>query len=351
MSFIASAEIIRACWNGIYQSARDVWRSLQELNRTRGWLSLDPARRCAACQEALLFTSPKLTDPEIDRAELIGDMGRRLDGTCEWIKKNDLYNSWLHGDRKLLWICGGPGKGKTTLSTFLTQELEKDMQTIYYFCSVKYERRNNATSILRALLWQLVTKQPELPEHLLQYFEDFEETETLEKTRTVLSSRETLWTMLMKLVRDAKLNETSCLLDGLDACDKDSKEWLTTKLFNIRLKGGWHALRFLIVSRDICEVRTTIQPSLDSDYNEQTGTDIHWFVATKVQEVSRRFESSEKQFQEHIKETLLKRAEGNMGRAGNERAYQERYLERSDRYSSLFAKRSFRGLQSYATAD
>lgn len=113
-----------------------------------------------------------------------------MDGTYEWIKKNGLYNSWLRGETQLLWICGGPGKGKTILSIFLTQELERDKQTIYYFCRAGDERHNNATSVLRALLWHLTTKQPELTGYLLEFFD------TLEKEQTTLSSREIFGTYL-----------------------------------------------------------------------------------------------------------------------------------------------------------
>lgn len=41
-----------------------------------------------ACLRALF-----LTDPKNDREKLVHTKGSRVDGTCEWIKTNALYNS------------------------------------------------------------------------------------------------------------------------------------------------------------------------------------------------------------------------------------------------------------------
>jgi hypothetical protein len=57
-----------------------------------------------------------LTNPTIDRAQLIQAKGQRVTGTCEWIQKDDTYTRWLRDDMQpLLWIRGSPGMGKTVL--------------------------------------------------------------------------------------------------------------------------------------------------------------------------------------------------------------------------------------------
>ena len=54
-----------------------------------------------------------------------------------------------------LWIHRGPGKGKTMLSLFLTEEVEQLAQdkegtrVLFYFRSHDDEQRNSATGILR----------------------------------------------------------------------------------------------------------------------------------------------------------------------------------------------------------
>jgi hypothetical protein len=76
------------------------------------------------CLNALWQTSPRLTDPREDRKSLIDTKGERVSGTCKWIKSNATYLSWLRSRSQLLWLSGGPGKGKTMLSIFLAEELE-----------------------------------------------------------------------------------------------------------------------------------------------------------------------------------------------------------------------------------
>ncbi|KAK7414922.1 hypothetical protein QQX98_006247 [Neonectria punicea] len=38
------------------------------------------------------------SDPEADRAALISTKGERTKDTCEWIRDNENYKSWLNGD-------------------------------------------------------------------------------------------------------------------------------------------------------------------------------------------------------------------------------------------------------------
>ena len=63
-----------------------------------------------------------------DREKLIDTKGLRADGTCEWIIDHPLYYSWLQSHSQLLWISGGPGKGKTMLSIFLAEHLKATLQ-------------------------------------------------------------------------------------------------------------------------------------------------------------------------------------------------------------------------------
>jgi hypothetical protein len=65
----------------------------------------------SACRKALF-----VTDPAADRQSLIDKKGLRVTGTCQWMQDNEIYKTWLYGDPGLLWVFGGPGKGKTMLS-------------------------------------------------------------------------------------------------------------------------------------------------------------------------------------------------------------------------------------------
>jgi hypothetical protein len=157
-----------------------------------------------------------LTDPHVDREILKSAKGTGVPGTCEWITQDKSYQSWLRGDTNLLWISGGSSQGKTTLSIFLTEELEritqkmKDAELLFYFCSYQDETRNTAVDLLRGLVHQIVVKRPKLAKHVLPYVD------TPGKARETLSSLEALWVIFRRLVQDLDFGTMFCVLDGLD---------------------------------------------------------------------------------------------------------------------------------------
>jgi hypothetical protein len=97
-------------------SERRLVKSLDETGKSLTLPHLGEA--LAACREALF-----LTDPRIDRNNIIRAKGARTSGTCSWIKRNPRFQSWLRGDKNLVWIRGGPGKGKTMMSVYLTEAI------------------------------------------------------------------------------------------------------------------------------------------------------------------------------------------------------------------------------------
>ena len=260
----------------------------------------ESAREC----RAKLF----LTDPEIDRASLVSSKGRRVAGTCEWIQQNGTYQDWLRSEKQLLWISGGPGKGKTMLSIYLTQSLEAaERNVIYFFCSAEDEKRNSAGAVLRGLLWQVVGKQPDLTQHILEHFE------TSERTQTSLCSSETLWTMFVKVVSSPALANIFCLVDGLDECDDESRRWLIAKLIDScspeSVDGSKTPQKIVLVSRDIPGLSSCERIKLDPDHDDDVAGDIETFVSVRVEELSS-IVGFDESFQWFVKGELLARAEG-----------------------------------------
>jgi ankyrin repeat protein len=239
----------------------------------------------SACRNVLF-----LTDSYVDRESLKSTKGTRAAGTCEWITQNESYQSWLHSSSRLLWISGGPGKGKTMLSIFLTEELEattqdtEDAELAFYFCSHQDEKRNTAVAILRGLVYQIVTKRPRLAKHALSYFE------TPERVQQTLSSLETLWIIFKRLVEDPDLRTMFCVLDGLDECDDD-----TLRVLVPRIAGAFSstaslptakAFKLVIVSRDIPGLQGCTRVKLDPDNNDKVARDIERFISTRVEELA-----------------------------------------------------------------
>ncbi len=119
-----------------------------------------------------------LSNPQDDLAAVRSAKGDRVGGTCEWVLAQNQYTSWLVADSpQLLWLSGGPGTGKTMISSFLVEELAQlaerssHMILAYYFCDDKDERRRTAIAILRGLLLQLLRQRPILFTHIQSQFD------------------------------------------------------------------------------------------------------------------------------------------------------------------------------------
>ncbi len=269
-----------------------------------------------ACLQALFQTLR--VDPRDDRNNLIARKGSKTNGTCEWIRSNEIYKSWLQSRSQLLWLSGGPGKGKTMLSIFLTEELERitkdsqDAVLLEYFCDNKDDRRNTADGIIRGLLYQLLILRPNLFHHILPVFKIQKE------SLFTASSFESLWRIFESSVCDPLVGNIYCVVDGLDECDGTSLEVLLKRLkalFSIKSSDSSSCcLKIIAVSRAVPDFIPEILSSfpclrLDPDADCEVNQDIHRFVDVEVNNLS-----SYRQYPEwlclHVKRVFRERAQG-----------------------------------------
>jgi len=171
-----------------------------------------------------------ITRPEIDRNSLVALKGRRAIGTCDWVTKHSSYQEWLAGrGPTLLWISGGPGKGKTMISIYLSEVLQPIVDSkygvlLYYFISNRDRNRNTALTIMRGIVFQWLSFQPHLAQHIKTYFEGSE------TTKYTISSFVSLWRLFLIMLSQSGATQVLCVLDGLDECEKKSLRQLLDAL-------------------------------------------------------------------------------------------------------------------------
>lgn len=250
-------------------------------------------------------------DPSLDRARLVHVKGDRVPGTCEWVLMDEKLQSLVRGDCSTLWISGGPGLGKTMLSVFLTETLEKhfrnsaDVKVVYYFCNYLL-RGTRATDILRTLLWQILQEDIEAADSLFErYFS------SKEKTSSTLSSFVALWAILEAVLRERwKHQRIIFVLDGLDECDQESVTELSNKFASMPVgQEGNTALQVIIISRDIARLHSLPRIRLDPDHKDNISKDIKTFVTERVASLSF-LDGYNESFRTELEKTLGERAEG-----------------------------------------
>ncbi|KAF2451282.1 hypothetical protein P171DRAFT_375323, partial [Karstenula rhodostoma CBS 690.94] len=235
-----------------------------------------------------------VTDPEIVRSNLVEQKGERVPKTCEWILQNAAYQGWTEKDNGLLWISGEPGQGKTMISIFLTQELESREEKVsavtFFFCSHQDDDRKSAAAVLRTLLYQILTKRPNLVEHFWPYLKSAHNERNSGRKRhdMVLASEKTLWEMFLLCLKDQRLGSLLFLLDGVDECTDDIFVTKFTGLFaEASLIAPGNKFKMILVSRDNVHLHGQAQIKLDPDQKYLLATDIERFISARVAAVPR----------------------------------------------------------------
>ncbi|OQO14028.1 hypothetical protein B0A48_00903 [Cryoendolithus antarcticus] len=216
-----------------------------------------------------------VTDPAVDRDKL------------ERLKGAPIQDDAPH----LLHIRGGPGKGKTMLSIYLTGELDlmKRSILVYYFFMAGDPRRDNATAMMRTLIWQLVNTaaEPQLVNHLSECMV------STVRSKQVMSEPETMWKMFTALVGALQQREVYCIIDGLDECISDDQDWIARKLIGNGPDGGLTILRTLGLSRPTLDLRSARHIDLDGAASPEIASDVRLYISTATTAIADRLDLSE----------------------------------------------------------
>ncbi|RYP75606.1 hypothetical protein DL771_002306 [Monosporascus sp. 5C6A] len=162
-----------------------------------------------------------LTDPRDDKKRIEETKGGLLEDSYRWILENPDFQRWRDDEQsQLLWIKGDPGKGKTMLLCGIINELKKPIAETkllsYFFCQATDERINNATAVLRGLLYLLVTQQPSLVSHIRKKH-DHAGKALFEDVNAWVALSE----IFINILQDPSLNSTYLVVDALDECVTD----------------------------------------------------------------------------------------------------------------------------------
>ncbi|KAH6880343.1 quinon protein alcohol dehydrogenase-like superfamily [Thelonectria olida] len=171
------------------------------------------------------LTDLRLTDPRDDKSRIEDTKGGLLEASYRWIRDHETFRQWRSGEEgTLLWIKGDPGKGKTMLLCGIIDELKTEPGAClaYFFCQAADDRLNNATAVLRGLVWLLISQEPSLISHIQKKYDH---------SGRALFEDGNSWYAMSDIFKDILQSMplqkyTLLVVDGLDECRTRLQELL-----------------------------------------------------------------------------------------------------------------------------
>jgi len=233
----------------------------------------------------------RLTDPRDDKKRIEETKGGLLEDSYHWILENSDFQQWRNDQQsRLLWVKGDPGKGKTMLLCGIVNELEKSIAKTdllsYFFCQATDSRINNATAVLRGLVYLLVDRQPSLISHIRKKHDHAGKTLFEDANAWVALSE-----IFTNILQDPSLNRTYLIIDALDECIADLPKLLN---FIIQKSSTFPHVKWIISSRNWPDIEERLERAghkvrLCLELNaESVSTAVSIFIHHKVLQLAQR---------------------------------------------------------------
>ncbi|RYP43642.1 hypothetical protein DL768_009817 [Monosporascus sp. mg162] len=173
------------------------------------------------------------TDPRHDKKRIEQTKGGLLRESYRWILDHHDFLRWRDDpESRILWIKGDPGKGKTMLLCGIIDELNNQNahteQTAnithllsFFFCQATDDRLNNATGVLRGLIYLLADQQRPLLLHIQNKYNHAGKA-LFEDVNAWVALRE----ILMNILLDPDFPNAILIIDALDECETDLSQLL-----------------------------------------------------------------------------------------------------------------------------
>ena len=190
----------------------------------------------------------RTTDPRDDKARIEKNKGGLLEDSYRWILENADFRQWHDNQQsRLLWIKGDPGKGKTMLLCGIINELKtstvKTDLLSFFFCEGTDVRINNATAVLRGLIYMLVDQQPSLIRYIREKYD---------RAGKALFEDVNAWVALCgifaNILQDPSLKNTYLIIDALDECRTEDLPQLLD--FIVQMSSAFPHVKWVVSSRN-----------------------------------------------------------------------------------------------------
>lgn len=204
------------------------------------------------------FKDLGITDPSYDKKRIESTKGGLLEQSYRWILDNPDFQQWRDDEeRRLLWIRGDPGKGKTMLLCGIANELRgipaSSGSISYFFCQATDQRINNANAVLWGLMFMLVDQQPTLMHHIRSKYDASGKDLFLGGNSWFALSE-----IFSDMLKDPALTHAYLLIDALDECVSNREALLDLVVQNLSTSSH---VKWILSSRNWPEIERQLAES------------------------------------------------------------------------------------------
>ncbi|PLB46320.1 hypothetical protein P170DRAFT_429441 [Aspergillus steynii IBT 23096] len=263
-------------------------------------------------------TIKRILEPSVSPLDIYNDIAkRRVPGTGNWIRTEQLFRAWTDQKNPVLWVSGNPGSGKSFLSENIISFLqEMHPQGVnhpsrtsigYFFFKDSNPETRSFHRALRDLAYQIYQNDPLYQKYILQNCHSSQDVKTIQSA----------WrTLFLNYFTGTTAAESSVFLvfDGVDETFQEDRQTFLELLSDLRRADPRSMkIHVVLVGRpeifdDLADALDESLPTIHVDWRKNS-RDIAHYVETSIKK-SRVLSRAPKALREEIEETLTQNAQG-----------------------------------------
>ena len=232
-------------------------------------------------------------------------IGRRQEGTGQWLLNSKEFQEWVNQDKQTLFCPGIPGAGKTIITSIVVEHLwakfqnDTNVGVAYVYCNYQRHDEQKPAALLASLLKQLVQERSSVPENVKGLYE-------LHNGKRTRPSVDEISKILHSVI--SKYSKTFIIIDALDECQASdgNRDKLLAEIFDLQVKAR---ASLFATSRFIPEIARQFERSVSLEIRA-SDDDIQRYLDARIPQLLRSGISKYAALQDTIRREILNAVDG-----------------------------------------